>query len=167
MTFFFAFIRSSFIDTETFTPVCLQIFCGTYPNRTYRFASPTGFCGRLRWGCWLGVQTCFIQIDFFYWWKVSFKFFIKVLYFYCWLVYVIFFGSGFIDPETCAWVWLQIFSGLYPNQAYGFASPAGLWKVVVRVTVFISSIVINTLIGFKWVTRYIQVWFFVVTCWPK
>ena len=40
-----------------------------------------------------------------------------------------------VDPETFTWVWLKIFLRPYPNKTFGFASPAGLWEVVVRVLV--------------------------------
>ena len=54
----------------------------------------------------------------------------------CWLVCIIFIGLELIDPETCPWVLLQIFSGLYPNWTYGLASPAGLCKVVAWAPIF-------------------------------
>ena len=54
----------------------------------------------------------------------------------CWLACIIFIVSAFIDTETCSWVWFQNINGLYPNRTYGFSSPTGLWKVMVRVTVF-------------------------------
>ena len=43
------------------------------------------------------------------------------------------FGSAFIDDETFPRVWYPVFSGLYTNQTYIFASPACFWKVVARV----------------------------------
>ena len=71
---------------------------------------------------------------------------------------IIFIGSAFIYPETCPRVLLHIFSGPYPKYAYVFASPAGLWKVVARVSLFaISPVFVNTWIGFKIVP---QVWHF-------
>ena len=63
---------------------------------------------------------------------------------------IIFIGLEFIDPVTCPRVCYQIVSGPCPNRTYGFASPAGLWKVVTMVLVFvISPVVINKLIGSK------------------
>ena len=57
---------------------------------------------------------------------------------------------------------------MYPNRTYRFAPPEGLWKVMARVTVFVTSlVVINTLIGFKSVSKVIQVLSFVAKCWPK
>ena len=65
-----------------------------------------------------------------------------------------FIGSTFIDPETFSRVCKKFVFGTYPNRTYVFAYPTGLWKAVVRVLVFvISTIVINTLIGFKAVTQ--------------
>ena len=43
--------------------------------------------------------------------------------------------STFIDTKTCLQVCLEIVCGAYPNRKFGFASPAGLWKVVVRVMI--------------------------------
>ena len=41
--------------------------------------------------------------------------------------------SEFIDPENCPRVCYQIVCGPYTNCTHGFASPSGLWKVVVSV----------------------------------
>ena len=43
-------------------------------------------------------------------------------------------------------MWLKIVCGMYPNQTYIFASPTGLWKVVVRVLVGFSYL----LSSFDW-----------------
>ena len=68
--------------------------------------------------------------------------------------------SVFIDPETCPQVCYQIFSWPYPKRTYIFASPAGFWKVAVRVPVFvISPVVVNTLIGFESVPQVHCDWF--------
>ena len=65
----------------------------------------------------------------------------------------------FIDPETCPQVGMQFFSGTYPDLKYGFASPAGLCKVVARVPVFvILPVSINTFISFKEVPEILQFW---------
>ena len=85
-----------------------------------------------------------------------------------WPVCVIFIVSVFIDPETFPWVRLQIVSGKYTNRTYTFSSPAGLWKVVVRVTVFvILPVAINTLIVIKADPKVIQDLICVVKCWTK
>ena len=47
--------------------------------------------------------------------------------------------SVLIDPETCLRVWLKIICGPYLNRMYRFASPVGLWKVMVRVPVGCSA----------------------------
>ena len=58
---------------------------------------------------------------------------------------------------------MKIVSGPYSNLKYGFDSPAGLWKVVARVPVFVIALVaINELIGLKAVP---QVWYFFVDFW--
>ena len=63
---------------------------------------------------------------------------------------IIFIGSALIDPENCPWVLLKMVSGPYTNWTCGFTPPAGLWKVVAAVTVFvIAPVAIGTLIGFK------------------
>ena len=63
---------------------------------------------------------------------------------------IIFIRLAFIYPETFPQVLLETISGPHPNHKYGFASPTGLWKFMVRVLVFvISSVAINKLIGFK------------------
>ena len=77
---------------------------------------------------------------------------------YCWLVCIIFIGSVLIFPESFPQVWLEIASGTYPSHTHGLTTPKGLWKVVMRVTVFvIVHVAINTLIGFKaspWVFKF-------------
>ena len=81
---------------------------------------------------------------------------------------IIFIGSSFIDNETCPQMCQKMFSGMYPNRTYGFSPPTGLWRFVARVLVFvISHIVINKLIGFKAVTKVIQVLSCVGKCRPK
>ena len=86
----------------------------------------------------------------------------------CLLVFIIFIISAFIYPETFPRLWLQIFSGPYPNRTYVFASPAGFWKVLVGVPVFaISPVAINTFIGFKADPQVIQVWSFIGKFFPK
>ena len=52
----------------------------------------------------------------------------------------------------------KIVSVTYPNIKYGFTSPAGLWKVLDRVLIFvISPVAINKLIGFKAVTQFLTI----------
>ena len=145
----------------------LQIVCGTYPKQTYVFAPPVGL-----WKVVVRVPVrysdLFASIYWFALYKISFKFVVKDFFVDCWLVYIIFIVSEFIDPETCSKVWLKIFSRPYTKRTYGFALPAGLWKVVARVTVFvISPVAINTLIGFKAVPQFIQVLTFEGKCRPK
>ena len=92
---------------------------------------------------------------------------LKTYFVYCWFVCIIFIASTFIDPETCPRVLLQIVSRSYPNWTYVFATPAGSWKVMARVLVFvIEPVVINTLIGFKEVPQVIQVWICICNFWP-
>ena len=92
----------------------------------------------------------------------------KLSFVYFWLMCIIFIGSSLIYPETFPWVYLKIFSWTYPNRAYGFSSPTGLWKVVARVPVFvIAPVDINTMIGFKKVTSVIKFWSCVGKCWIK
>ena len=81
---------------------------------------------------------------------------------------IIFIGSVFIDPGTCPRACQQFFSETYPIRTYVCASPAVLWKVMKRVAVFVTSpVVINTLIGFKAVPKFLQVCSFVGKCQPK
>ena len=71
---------------------------------------------------------------------------------------IIFIGSSFIVPEKFPWDSLKIVSGPYPNWTNIFDSPAGLWKVMSMVMVFlIAPVDINTLIGFKAVPQFLQV----------
>ena len=85
-----------------------------------------------------------------------------------WFVCIIFIGSAFINPENFHRVWWKIVSGMYTNHIYIFTPPTGLRKVVERVKVFvISSVAINTLIGFKAVPQVIQVWSSICKCCPK
>ena len=106
-----------------------------YPNWIYRFASPTGFyniMARVPMEC----NALLISIDWFARSKISFKFFKQIFFVVCWLVYIVFTVSAFIGPETCTWVWLQIFYDPYPNWTYYFDSLTCLWKVMERVLVF-------------------------------
>ena len=79
---------------------------------------------------------------------------------------IILIGSDYIVPEIFSRVCSQIFSGTYPKRTYTFASPAGLWKVMARVAVFlIPAVVINTFTGFNAVPHVLQVFSFVGKCW--
>ena len=92
----------------------------------------------------------------------------KTCFVNCWLVRITFIGSEFIYPKTCPWVWLKILSGMYPNQTYGFASIAVLWKVVARMPFFvIEPVTINKLIVFKDVPQNIQFCICIGKCWLK
>ena len=135
LTCLFVLIVSAFIDPKTCPRVWLQIVCGTYPKKTCVFTSPSGLwkvLTRVPVGC----SELFAPIDFFTLSILSFKYFFKPSFVECWLVCIIFIVSVFIDPETCPRVWLQIFSEPYQNWTYIFASPAGLWEVVVMVPIF-------------------------------
>ena len=72
--------------------------------------------------------------------------------------------SAFVDPETCPWVWLKTSCGTYPNQAYVFASPAYLWKIMLRLMVGCSDL-FASIYCFDW--SKISFRFFVQTffCW--
>ena len=61
---------------------------------------------------------------------------------HCWSLTCLFasIGSALIDPETYPWVCNKIVYGPYPNRKYIFASSAGFWKVVARVTVGCSEL---------------------------
>ena len=109
------------------------------------------------------------NIGFKYAWsEITFNISFKPHFVDCWLVRIIFIGSAFIDPETCTWVWLQIYSWPYPHQTNRFVSPARMWEVMARVLVFvISPIAINALISFKEVPQLIQVCRCVGKCCPK
>ena len=120
---------------------------------------PPQVCGRSWQGCLLGVLTCLLQLIAFIDLKYPSSSSLKHYFVDFWPVCIIFIGSEFIDTETCPRVWLKIFIGPYPNRTHGFSSPKGLWKVVARVPVFvISTVTINTFIGFKAVPQVIQVW---------
>ena len=114
-----------------------------------------------------GCSDLFTSTDWFYWSKISVKFFIQS--FFCWLlnfVYHIFTGSAPIDPGTFHRMWLKSVSGTYTNRTYGLFPSAGLWKVVARVLVFITPVALITLIGFKEFPQVIQVWSCVSKCRP-
>ena len=66
-----------------------------------------------------------------------------------WPVCFSFTASSLIDPETCTQLWLQVVCGPYKNWTSLFAYTSDLWKVVARVSVFISLSIINWLTGFK------------------
>ena len=79
LTCFFALIWSGLVDTETCPHVWLQIICGTYLNRTYIFASPAGLwkvVARVPVGC----SYFSASIYWFYWSKISFKFFSQAFF---------------------------------------------------------------------------------------
>ena len=85
------------------------------------------------------------------------------LVFYCLLALI---GLEFIDIETCSELWLLIDCRLYPNQTCGFASPAGLWKFMVRVSVSCSYLFISidcisrSKISFKLFVQALFCWLF-------
>ena len=62
-----------------------------------------------------------------------------------------------MDPGDYPMVLLKVVRGTYSKRTYGFDSPAGLWKVLMRVTVFvIAPVAINALIGFKSVPQVLS-----------
>ena len=66
---------------------------------------------------------------------------------------------GFLEKNLC---------GPYPNRTYGFSSPAGLWKVVARVTVGCSEL-FTSIDWFAWskisFNFFVQAFFFLsLTC---
>ena len=97
---------------------------------------PPQVCGKSCREFRLGVQTCPLQlvsfIDIINPSRYSFKPSCIDFLVGC----IIFIVLAFIDPKTFPWLCYQIISGMYSNQTNVFASPAGLWKVVVRVPVF-------------------------------
>ena len=58
-----------------------QIFCGPYPNQTYGFSPPTVF-GKFVARVPIGCSDLFTSIDWFVWYKRSFKLFVQVLFFW-------------------------------------------------------------------------------------
>ena len=108
-------------------------------------------------------------LGFYYAWsEITFKFFAQALF--CWMLACVY----HIHWISVHWSWncprvlLQIASGPYPNRAYGFTSPAGLWKNLDRVLVFvIEPVKINKFIGFKSVPQVIKVWSCAGKFWPK
>ena len=72
--------------------------------------------------------------------------------------------SGFIDPETYPWVCLQIVCGMYSNQTYGFAFPAGLWKVATRVPVG-RSYLFTSIDCFAWYNISFKFFIQAFFCW--
>ena len=56
LTSLFTLIESTLVDTETCPRVRYNVFCETYPNRTYRL--PCQVSGRLWWGWQLDDNSC-------------------------------------------------------------------------------------------------------------
>ena len=131
LTCLFALIGSEFIDLEKVSLVWLQIICGLYTNETYRFAYLEDLwkvVERVPVGC----SNLFASIDFIDWSNIPFKFFIQVLFF-------LLLTCGYHIYWICVhWSWnlssgvIAIFSRPYPKRTYTFASPDGLWDIVVR-----------------------------------
>ena len=84
---------------------------------------PPQVCGRSWRECRLGVHTCLLQLIALLDIKHPSNYSFEHSFVYYWLVCIIFIGLAFIDTETCPQVWLQIFSGTYANQKYGFPPP--------------------------------------------
>ena len=130
----------------------LQIILGQYQKWTYGFASPAGLwkvMARILVSC----SILFASIYWYTWSKISYKLFFKALYFGCWLVCIIFIGSAFIDTDTCPLVLLQMFSELYTNRTYEFPLHRFMEGHGKGAGFAISSITINTLVGFKLVPQ--------------
>ena len=162
LTCLFVFIVSEFIDPENCFCGCSKLSGGNIQTG-HTYLLPLEVCG-CSWRGWqLGVQIQLIQlIALIYLNYLSISSF-KPSFVDFWLVRIIFIGVVFIGTETSPWVCLKVFSAPYPNQTYIFASPAGLWKIVARVLVFvISHVVINTFIGFK---EFPKVWQFLMNFW--
>ena len=97
--FFFAFIGSVLIDTETCPRACYQIECGMYPNRTYIFASAAGLwkvVARVAVGC----LDLFVSIFSFLGIKYPSSSLLKPYFVGCWLVFIMCIGSAVIDTEN-------------------------------------------------------------------
>ena len=134
----------------------------------HNYLLPPQVCGRLWRGFRWGVNTCSHQLIYFINKPPPFKFLVQ--YFFCLLLTCVY----HLYRIRVHWSWifssgvLETVSGPYPNHTYIFDPPTGLWKVVERVTVFvIFTDIINTFIGFKAVTKVLQVWSCVSNCWPK
>ena len=82
-----------FIDIEIPPPGVLKIICGTYPNQTYGFASPTGLWKVVAWVL-VGCSDLLTSIYCFSWSQILFKFFVQDFFNFFTSV------SLFMDPET-------------------------------------------------------------------
>ena len=133
-----------------------------------RIFFPPQIFGKSWQGCRLGIQTCLLQLIALIYLESTSSYLLKTSFVDFWLVCILFIGPAFIDPEIFYWAWLKIFSGLYPNRTYGFSSPAGLWKVVARVTVGCSEL-FTSIDWFAWskisFNFFVQAFFFLsLTC---
>ena len=144
----------------------LKTFYGPYPNWTYGFSSTADVwkvVARVPVGC----SDLLASIDWYTLSKMSFDFFVQT--FFCWLLACVYHIYWIIVH----WPWI-LSLGVIANFQWSvskldmqISSPAGLWKVVVRVPVFFSPVAMSTLIEFKAVPLVIQVWSFVGKCSPK
>ena len=106
------------------------------------------------WGYRLGYQTYLIRLISFLDQKYISSSSLKPSFVDCWLVCIIIIASLFIDPKTFPRVCSQFLVGCIQKGHTNFYFPAGLYKVVARVSVFvISPVVINALIDFKSVNQ--------------
>ena len=105
-------IGSALIDTETFHLVWLKIVSRPYPNWTYRVASPVDF-GKVMVEVPVGCSDLFSSIDWFYWSKISFKFFVQSFFLNC--VYHIYWISVY-------WSW-NLSSNVLKNCLWDISKP--------------------------------------------
>ena len=135
------------MDIQIFLPACLWKVVARVPVG-YLYLSASVHCF-----AWSKISLKFLVQSFFCW-------FLTCVYHIHWIRVHLYWNF----PR----VWLQIFSVMYPNSTHVFTSPAGLWKIVVRVAIFfVSHVTINTLIGFKAVPQALQICSCVGKCWPK
>ena len=91
-------------------------------------------------GCRLVIQTCSNQLIDFIDLKYPSSSLFNLSSVDFLLVCILFIGSDLFDPETCPRVCQKFFSAPYTNRTYWFASPAGTWKVLTRVTFLIFQL---------------------------
>ena len=82
----------------------------------HTYLLPPQVCGRLWLGWRLGVHTCSLQIDFFAWYKISFKFFVQA--FFCWLLTCVY----HIYCIIVNWYW-KFPLGVLANSQWAISKP--------------------------------------------
>ena len=134
----------------------------------HTYLLPLQVFGRSCQECRLVVQTCLLQLISFLDIRYPSGFLFKTFFVDCLLVCTTFIGSVLINPEACPRVCLQNFQWAVSKPYIDIFFPAGLWKVMARVTGFgILPVSINIFIVFKVVPRVIQVCSCVGKCWIK